>query len=84
MEKLSKMVKIEKLEKISMGLANIQMTKMAKTCHFWRVFAKFVIFVVVLDIRGKDRSDNVVFFLLIAVYSLFITKNAILFYPIYF
>lgn len=54
-EKLSKMVKIEKLEKISMGLANIQMTKMAKTCHFWRVFAKFVIFVVAY-ISGHKRQ----------------------------
>ena len=46
MVNLTKMVKIEKPKKISMGLANIQMTKMAKTCHFWRVSAKFVIFVV--------------------------------------
>ena len=57
MEKLSKMVKIEKLEKISMGLANIQMTKMANTCHFWRVFAKFVIFVVAY-ISGHERQRS--------------------------
>ena len=57
MDKLSKMVKIEKLEKISMGLANIQMTKMANTCHFWRVFAKFVIFVVAY-ISGHKRQRS--------------------------
>ena len=49
------MVKIEKPKKISMGLANIQMTKVAKTCHFWRVCAKFVIFVVAY-ISGHKRQ----------------------------
>ena len=66
-EKLSKMVKIKKLEKISMGLANIQMTKMAKTCHFWGVFAKFVI-----SGHKRQRPKWQCSFLLIVIYSLFV------------